>query len=107
MMAVLDIDPGELEVKELRDVIHKDEALPPRPMSEDRRNLLMLFGLIALIITIGYILDDDEGITPAPTVTPSVMPTIENADARELEERLERGLMELDGRMQSMENKLG
>ena len=106
-MAVLDIDPGELEVKELRDVIHKDEAPPPRPMSQDSQNILILFGLIALIIAIGYMLDTDGGITPVPTPTPSEIPTIDTSDVRELEERLERGMMELDGRMQSMENKLG
>ena len=107
MMAVLDIDPSELEVKELRDVIHKDETPPPRPMSDDRRNLIMLFGLIALIIAIGYFLDNDNGITPTPTPIPSDIPIIDTVDERELEERLERGMIELDGRLHSIEDKLG
>ena len=107
MMAVLDINPGELEVKELRDVIHKDEAPPPRSMSENSRNILILFGLISLILAIGYILDNDDGITPVPTPTPSAMTTIDPGDVKELEERLERGMIELDGRLHSMEDKIG
>ncbi len=107
MMAILEIDPEELEVKELRDVIHKDDVPPPKPMSEDSRNIMMLFGLIALIIAIGYMLDTDGGVTPVPTPTPTDIPPIDTGDVKELEERLERGLIELDGRLNSLEDKLG